>query len=87
MTTIPDPTNEGQLRYPAMGGYFDLADFFVLQTGAARLVPCRCCPSCLAPCGGGCGCEACAWRYAAELRPRKRFELDSMDAKDRRRTG
>ena len=36
-----DPTGEGQLRYRATGGFFDIANFFVVRKGASRLVPCH----------------------------------------------
>lgn len=75
MTAHSEPTGEGQLRYPSTGGYFDIADFFVVRKGASRLVPCRCRPVCVDPCAGGCGCQACAWRSAAEGQPLKRDRL------------
>jgi hypothetical protein len=75
MKENPDPTEEGQLRYPATSGFFDIADFFVVRKGASRLVPCRCRPDCIETCMGSCGCQACAWRSAAEGQPLKRDRL------------
>lgn len=66
MVTNPDPTDEGQCRYSATDGFFDIAAFFVMRRGQTRLVPCRCRASCSQPCLGSCGCQACAWRSAAE---------------------
>jgi hypothetical protein len=67
-----EPTEEGRLRYPSTGGFFDIANFFVVRKGVSRLVPCRCKTSCLDNCVGACGCQACAWRSAAEGQPEKR---------------
>lgn len=66
MMANPNPTAEGHLRYPATRGFFDIADFFVIRKGKSRLEPCTCAPSCSTPCLGACGCQACAWRSAAE---------------------
>jgi len=64
--TQPDPTQEGRLRYAATDGFFDIAAFFLMRKGQSHLVPCRCRLSCDRPCLGRCGCQACAWRSAAE---------------------
>jgi hypothetical protein len=66
-----DPTIEGLVRYPTTSGFFDIASFFVVRKGASRLVPCQCRASCFRPCEGVCGCQACAWRSAAEGLPMK----------------
>jgi hypothetical protein len=44
----------------------------VVRKGVSRLVPCRCLTSCINHCVGTCGCQACAWRSAAEGQPEKR---------------
>lgn len=66
MVANPDPTEEGLFRYPITDGFFDIADFFVVRKRAERLVPCRCRAECARPCMGECGCQACAWRSAAD---------------------
>jgi len=75
MKVNPDPTEEGLLRYRATNGFFNLADFFVVRKKATRLVPCRCRSYCVEPCSGSCGCQACAWRAAADGQPTKRGRL------------